>query len=183
MKYKILGVLFGTLLLTLSFGLVYSAFHTTGKLNSENLGVAKFIFNTDIKDKLDFPLIDLKPGDIKEYDFSVCNSNENNISEVSMEYEIIISTYHLIPLDLLLYKLDGEEEEEILRCEEGENFSRNEVNYLVCKTPSRNLSHNQEVVDSYKLRIQFKENYHDEIYSELVDFINMEVKSWQKLKG
>ena len=39
----------------------------------------------------------------------------------------------------------------------------------------------KESKNNYKLRISFPEEYNDEIYSNLVDYIDIEIKSWQKV--
>lgn len=181
MKSKVLTILFILISVTLFSGLAYSVFNSTANLKSSNQGIAKFIFNAELKEEIELPLIDLKPGIVKEYNFSVCNSDEQKISQVLIEYEIIIKTYHLIPLEIKLYKIVDNEEKEILDCNES-SFSRDEDNYLVCKTQVQQLDHKFESIDDYKLEIGFLEEYNDEIYSELVDFINLKIKSWQKTK-
>ena len=43
------------------------------------------------------------------------------------------------------------------------------------------MAHSEEVLDDYKLNITFPEQYNSESYSELVDFIDLEIKSWQTI--
>ena len=45
------------------------------------------------------------------------------------------------------------------------------------------MGYDEEQIDDYKLKIKFPSEYNDEIYSNLVDFISMEIKSWQKIEG
>lgn len=66
--------------------------------------IAKFIFNTKQLDEINIPLLDIKPGENKEYLFSVANNENGNKSDVDFEYQIIIKTYHFVPLEINLYK-------------------------------------------------------------------------------
>ena len=90
-----------------------------------------------------------------------------------------IKTFHLVPLNIELYKIDGETETLLITCDE--TFSRNEDNELVCNLPIEELDYLKESKNNYKLRISFPKEYNDEIYSNLVDYIDIEIKSWQKV--
>ena len=181
MKRKILTVLFVLITLTLFSGITYSIFHSNAKLNSNNQNIAKFIFNTESLEQLEFSLTDLNPGDILEYPFSVSNSNSEKISEVSVEYVMTIKTYHFVPIDIELYKVIDENEELILVCDE--SYTRNEENFLICNSETFEMAHTSEQFDDYKLKVTFPSEYSSDIYSELVDFISMEIKSWQKIEN
>lgn len=167
--------------LTFFSGITYSIFHSEGTLNSNDRNIAKFIFNAESLDHLELPLVDLNPSDEKEYLFSVANKKEDKISEVTIEYVITIKTYHLVPLNINLYKISGEEEELILTCDE--SYSRNDENEIICNSATQQLLHDNEQLDNYKLRVSFPEEYNDEKYANLVDFINLEIKSWQKIEN
>lgn len=181
MRYKIYIIMFSIILLMLCSVLTYSIFRSNVDLESDEQDIAKFIFNAEPLDELELPLIDLIPGDIKEYFFSVSNNSSGDISEVTVEYELIIKTYHLTPLIIELYKLVGEEEEELLlTCDE--TFIRNPQNELVCNVPIQEIGHSEEKIDNYKLKIQFPTDYSDVIYSDLIDYINIEINSWQKIE-
>ncbi len=180
MKHKIFIVLIILVALTLVSGITYSIFHSTAKLNSNDQHLAKFIFNTETPDSLEFSLTDLNPGDTEEYLFSVSNNDLDKISDVLVEYTLTIKTYHFAPFDIELYKLNNEEEELILVCDE--SYTRNEENLLICNTPNVELGYEVEKTDNYKLKVSFPSEYDDEVYSNLVDFINIEIKSWQKLE-
>lgn len=179
MKYKIIIILFVLTFLIFSVGITYSFFISHSKLNSVDQNIAKFIFNTETLDQIELSLIDLTPGDSEEYLFSVSNNYSGVLSDVSVEYQMTIKTYRLVPFIIELYKLDGEDEELILECDE--TYSRNEENELVCNTPMQFMGHDSEENDNYKLRIEFSGLYDDVTYSNLVDFINIEIKSWQKI--
>ena len=42
------------------------------------------------------------------------------------------------------------------------------------------MDYSEEKTDNYKLVIKFEEGYDDYRYSELVDFVDLEISSWQK---
>jgi hypothetical protein len=42
------------------------------------------------------------------------------------------------------------------------------------------MGHSSERLDNYKLKVKFSNEYNDEVYSNLTDYINLEIKSWQK---
>jgi hypothetical protein len=43
------------------------------------------------------------------------------------------------------------------------------------------LKHSETNLDNYKITVEFPSEYNDEIYANLVDYINIEAKSWQKI--
>ena len=45
------------------------------------------------------------------------------------------------------------------------------------------MSKDSEVMDNYKLKLEFPDTYSSEEYANLVDFIDIEIKSWQKVEG
>lgn len=79
-------------------------------------------------DELNIPLADMYPGVTKDYSFSVTNKQDSKISNVTLNYQIIIKTYHFMPTVIELKKVDGEEETLVLTCDE--SFTRNSNNEL-----------------------------------------------------
>lgn len=142
--------------------------------------IAKFVFDANQNDVISVPVTDLKPGDSSSYSFQVKNNLDSKVSDVTVIYQCIIKTMHLIPLDIKLYKIDTEDSL-ILTCDE--TYGRNENNYIVCNTAEQEMIYNEEKVDNYRLDIQFPEQYNDLEYSELIDFVDIEIRSWQKLEG
>ena len=94
-----------------------------------------------------------------------------------INYEIIITTFHFIPLDIELYK--GDDEEPILVC--NEDFNRNDNNEVLCSSEVQNMSFENNVIDEYTIKAKFDEKYSSEEYSDLIDYIDIEIKSWQKV--
>lgn len=180
-KSKILIILFVSIVLIFCVGLTYSFFNSRGNLNSSDQNIAKFIFNAEISDQLNLSLIDLTPGESNDYSFSVSNNYLGKRSNVSVQYQMTIKTYHLIPLGIELYSIVGDVEELVLTCDE--SYTRNLENELICNTPVKEMTHSDGKIDNYKLKVNFPNEYNDISYSNLVDYINIEIKSWQKVNS
>jgi hypothetical protein len=145
---------------------------------SNEQDVAKFVFNTQKLDQIQLPMIDLNPGNNKEYAFAVSNDYSGTLSDVTVQYQITIETYHLIPLVIELYKVDGENEELMLTCDEA--YTRNVENKLICNSSTQEMGYSTLELDNYKLKVAFPNQYNGEENSDLVDYINIKIKSWQK---
>ncbi len=177
-KIVLIGLL-GVLVLFLT-GITYSLFTSGTKMLSTNQGIASFIFETQNLDTIGLDLSDLKPGDKKEYLFSVTNAKKEKTSDITVDYQLTIKTYHFIPITINLYKiLDEETEEFVGKCDE--TASSNSENKWVCNMPISTLSNTVEQTDNYKLEISFPVEYSDVLYANLVDFIDIEIYSWQKI--
>lgn len=179
MKKRLFLIIVLIILVVFFSGITYSFFNSGVFLKSTNQGIASFIFETNNVDYINFNLSDLLPGDEKEYLFSVTNSKDKKISDVTVEYQLRIKTYHFIPLTISLYKIDGEQENLVGNCDE--TSSRNSKNELVCNMPINKFEKGTEKLDNYKLKIVFPEEYNDATYSGLVDYIKIELDSWQKI--
>lgn len=176
MKYKILISLFIVMFFIFGIGITYSYFSSDTQLNSVDQRIAKFVFDTETLDRLELPLIDLTPGQSEEYSFSISNGSDDSYSDVNIEYQLTLLTPHFTPLIIQLYKGD----DLLMTCDE--SYSRNENNELVCNSPVQELSYDGESMDDYKLKITFDGLYNDEVFSNLIDYINIEIKSYQKIQ-
>ena len=161
--------------LMFGFGLTYSYFSNEMDYISTDQKVASFIFNTTSLDRLELPLTDLKPGDTREYNFSVSNTKSNKTSDVTIIYQLTILTPHFTPLDIELYRGNTK----VMTCDE--TYSRNTNNELVCNTEVFELSHQNESTDNFSIKITFDDKYNDLTYSNLIDYLNVEIKSYQKV--
>ena len=175
MKRKIIIVFVLIIAILFGSGITYSIFrsNTSGSVNP------KFVFEAKEVDELNIPLADMYPGVTKDYSFSVTNKQDSKISNVTLNYQIIIKTYHFMPTVIELKKVDGKEETLVLTCDE--SFTRNSNNELVCNSQVLEMSHNIESLDNYKLVVKFPESYNDEMYKDVVDYIDIAIKSWQKI--
>ena len=108
MKKKIFLIIFLLIMIVLGLGVTYSAFSSENNLIM-NQEIASFIFETEQTDHISLALNDLKPGDEVSYNFSVSNNktvdDKVNLSNVKINYEISLSTYHFIPLNIKLYNI------------------------------------------------------------------------------
>jgi len=178
-KKRIVVVLFVLSFLMLGYGVAYSFFSSNATLSSNETGIASFIFNAESLDEFQLSLNGLKPGDDIQYPFSVSNNYMGKVSNISVNYRITLKTYHLLPLIIELYKIDGETEELIMACDE--TYERDSKNELVCETPVQELGHVSGKLDDYKLKVGFLEGYDDSMYADLVDYLDIKITSWQKI--
>ena len=135
-KYKILTITFISLIILFGVGITYSIFTSNATTSTTDQNIAKFIFNSNPTDEINLSIIDINPGDIKEYPFSITNKMGETKSDVTVEYQITLKTYHFIPLTIKLYKVT-ENEELVLNCDE--TYSRNLSNELVCNSDTFEL--------------------------------------------
>ncbi len=181
MKYKLVIVLLLGILILMLSGVTYSVFTSEASLEVEDQDLAKFIFNAERLDQINLPLVNMEPGTTLEYPFSVTNEDNGVVSNVTVLYELTLKTFHFMPLEINLYKLNGEEESLIMTCDE--SYSRNANNELVCNTDSFEMAHADGVLDHYVLKVTFPLNYNSTQYADLVDFIDLEITSSQKSEG
>ncbi len=160
------------------FGLTYSMFISDGNLVS-NTELATFIFEAKKTDEIELPLLDINPGDNKEYLFSVTNTDTVDTSDVLIEYKIKLKTYHFIPLKLELFSDKEGVETLIFNCTE--DMGRNSEGELECVSDVLTLDFKTQEVDDYKLKVSFEEAYNDWQYADLVDYVNLEIEAEQKI--
>jgi len=177
-KLKLMVIVITSVLLICGIGITYSLFTSKGNLHVDQK-IAKFVFEAKKTDTIQLPITDLNPGDKTSYQFQVTNNSKDKKSEVTINYQMIIKTFHFMPLDINLYKINGDKEEFIIKCDE--TFSHNQENQRVCNTEISELSHKNELTEEYKLEVSFPKEYKSQEYSELVDQIEIQIKSWQKM--
>ncbi len=179
-RIKILIGLIIVSALVLASGITYSAFNSIKRIDVEDQKIAKFVFNTQQTDNIQLEINNILPNEQKEFLFSVSNTSSET-SNITINYQIKIHTYHFIPLDISLYKVDENEEDTLMMtCDE--TYSRDINNAIVCNSTIQEMEYADEQTDNYKLVVKFENGYNDVIYSNLVDFIDLEVSSWQKIE-
>lgn len=177
MKRRILLIIMFGFLNILLVGVTYSFFKSDSGLFA-NQDIAKFVFEAEETSTISVPLMDLSPGDAVSYTFDVTNNVDDAVSQVTINYQCVIRTYHLMPLEIKLYKT-GSVEELILTCDE--TFGRDNDNQLICNSLIQEMPYDNKVSDSYRLDIVFPEEYNNSDYSDLVDYIDIDIRSWQDL--
>ena len=180
MRKKTIIIFIITFINILLVSLTYSFFLAKGSINIDQK-IAKFVFDAKQTDLISLPITSLNPGDSSIYNFQVTNTKTNIISDVNIDYQFVIKTYHFIPLDIKLYKSEITEENLILNCTE--NFGRNGNNEVVCNSPVQKINFENTNLEDFQLQVTFPEEYNTEDFSELVDYIELEIKSWQSIGG
>lgn len=180
MRKRIFIIIFLLIMIVLGLGITYSAFSSENQLIM-NQKIASFIFEANQTDHISLALSDLKPGDEISYNFSVSNNkivdDKVNVSHVKVNYQIVLSTYQFIPLNIEVYK--GNSTEPLMICDD--TFNRNDSNEVVCTSDVQTMDFNEGITEDYIIKAKFDEKYNSEEYSDLVDYIDLEIKSWQKV--
>ena len=176
MKSKLKIILVLIILIPCFYKITYSFFNTGTSLAIENGEIAEFIFETERTNHIGLEFEDLKAGDNRVYEFQVSNTRDENITNVTTEYQITMKTFHFMPLLIELYKND----ELVMTCDE--KYSRNEDNALVCNSDIWKLEHDLTKTDNFKVKISFSSAYNSLEYTDLVDYIDIDISSWQKTK-
>ena len=178
-KKKILIALFISIIMFLAAGVTYSMFHSETELESVNSNIASFVFNDESLGQIDVNIDNLYPGNELEYQFYISNNKNNKISDTKIMYQLTIKTYHFIPLNISLYKIVNNSDILVGVCDE--TYSRNSNNELVCNMPIEELDKENKKQNNYKLKVEFPSEYSGVEYSNLADFIRLEIKSYQKM--
>lgn len=172
---KIIIIIVLIVLISAGIGITYSAYKVEANAKTNVVSLATFVFEKDTKDLINIPISNIAPGDELEYKFSVSNTSKDKKSDVTIKYNIVLKTMHFIPLDIELYDKDNNL---VLTC--NEKVKRNKLNELECKTEDVIMPYIENVIDEYKLKLKFSNEYNDIEYSSLVDYINLEINSSQK---
>ena len=175
MKSKVLIIVILFCLILCFSKITYSLFRTETTFLVGNKEIAEFIFETKRTDHIELDFNDLKPGDSKDFMFQVSNTKDNNVTNVTTEYQITIKTFHFMPLLIELYKGN----DVVMVCDD--KYSRNVDNSLVCNSPVWEMGHNASETDSFKIKVSFPMKFNSYEYTELVDYIDIDISSWQKI--
>lgn len=178
MKKRLFVVIAFGILNVLLVGATYSLFNADTGI-TVNQKIAKFVFEAKKTDVISVPLTNLNPGESSSYSFQVTNNLDEVTSDVNISYQCIVKTMHTMPLDIKLYKISENSEDLVMECDE--KYGRNENNLVVCNSIEQSMPYSEEVLDDYRLDISFPEKYNGLDYTELVDFIDIEIKSWQNV--
>ena len=175
MKYRVLIIIVLFCMILCFSKITYSLFHSENFFSIGDMEIAEFIFDTKRTDIIKLDFADLKPGDTKEFEFQVSNTKDNNITNVTTEYQITIKTFHFMPLLIELYKGD----DLVMTCDE--KRSRNTDNALVCNSKIWELDHKTTEIENFKIKVSFPKEYNSQEFTGLVDYIDLDIASWQKI--
>lgn len=180
MKKRVLTITIILSVLLFGSGITYSLFQSSASMTSDNQNVASFIFNAQVLSELNLPLVDLVPGEVRDYDFEVSNQTDELKSNVNIEYQISIKTYRIVPLEIELYSVQNDTTELVMKCDEAYSNVRNLENEIVCTSQTFSINYDDvDGNDAYQLKVFFDDEYTDAKYAELVDFIDLEIQSSQ----
>lgn len=181
--YIIIGLIILNILI-IGAKFTYSSFYSTITGKTEDLTFAKINFNHEKSTKVSFSLGNLNPGEEKYYKFKVANYKDGSGSDINIGYQLTIETYHFIPTTIQLYKKNEitNLDELVLTCNEEDE--RNSENKLTCTSDIYTLDYKYQEQDDYSIKITYdskdkNQNTWSEEYSELVDFIDIKIESWQ----
>lgn len=125
---------------------------------------------TNTLNELSYKLDDMLPGDEKTYTFSVQNFDNGGRTQTAMEYYFYINNSNDIPYTISLYKND--ENTNILFY--NDNTNRYESNANI-------LGFSDDETDEYELVINWDGDYTSSLYNGKVDYIDITIRSNQKI--
>lgn len=106
----------------------------------------------------------------QDYIFQVSNYNDDleNISEVTMQYNLQIKTLNILPLEFELYNYDEENNEMI-----GEDLLTNS------KSDNITIGFGEKEIRTYILKIKWKDDDKNYLYSKEIDCLQLVLNSEQ----
>ena len=180
MKHRVFIILLLFSLIICFTGVTYSLFNSEKYFYVGNMEIAEFIFDTKRTGIIKLGFTDLKPGDTDEFLFEVTNTKNNMITNVTTEYQITVKTFQFMPLVIELYKDNGNNYDVVMTCNDN-SYSRNSDNILVCNSSVWEMAHRSTETEKFKIKVTFPSKYNSYDYTELVDFIDIDISSWQKM--
>lgn len=148
-------------------GLSYTYSRFTSSIEDESvIATALFLNTSNLSETLSVSLDDMTPGMTKSYTFAVKNFDETRRNEVALTYDIKVIKSDNIPVSVTLYK--NGVEENILNSEL--TSLNNEMGFIVNQT------------DTYVLNIVWDITDNGYEYSDLVDYLDVDINSKQKIE-
>ena len=171
-KYLLLLLLIALVFMTINYSYAKYSSHVDGDVGS-NISYAKFVFEDQLSDTLNFDIKDFSPGSTKTINFSVTNVSPTDStikSDVSIRYIIHLKSY-VLPLSYSLTV--GTNPTNILTCNGQIDIS--------CSTADLDLSYSNNNAVNYTLTVTFPEqNILSDIYNNDIDNIDLTIESYQK---
>lgn len=153
----------------------FSKFYTNGKGEAIS-EIAFYTINPGTQTQT-LKMFDIKPdGKDYVYDINVSNFQDNNVSEVDMEYHLSLRTTTNIPIEYKIY-LNGStmnefNQKEVIQDEDGMYFFR-------FQAPVGNFQKNVEKTDHYQLVVNFPSIYNEETYQDLIESVEVTIDAKQ----
>ena len=175
MKRKVIIIITLFSLIACCTKITYSLFTSDTTFLVGDGKIAEFIFDAKRTNHFELDFADLKPGDTKEFNFQVSNVKDDIKTNVTTEYQITLRTFHFMPLLIELYK----DNNLVMTC--NEKYSRNANNALVCNSDIWEMEHKDTKTENFTIKVSFPQEYNSQEYTELVDYIDIDISSWQKI--
>lgn len=138
----------------------YSKYQSTVDVRDSNVEIASFVFLSSVDASLPLKLNEsLYPGISTEFYFTVQNYNAAITSDVTLSYDLDISKTNNLPVDIKIYR------------------NNKLIDYTMIN--SFILPQNENVVDEFKIVIDWNEDYNDYIYANKFDEISVEIIATQ----
>lgn len=111
-----------------------------------------------------------------EYNFSVSNFDENNRTEVNLEYDLKLVATTNLPLTYELYINGGSEN--IIKTD---TIDRDEYQtyFRTMTTETKRFGFTKDEINTYKLVVHFPETYKDIKYQDVIEGIEIQINSKQ----
>lgn len=163
------------LLMVTSYMFVTYSRYTSEQTNSDVAHVAQFIITEDMSENINVKLENMKPGDVKTYNFTVSNAKDTKVTDVGIGYEIILESSNNLPLTIYLYQ--NENTDTNLFSETAEST----VQQKILKTQIQNFAPGEARTDNYILKIEWQntEENKNEKYVEELDYIDLTIEAVQ----
>lgn len=172
---RITFAIIGILLIMLITKVAFSRFFTDS--SGVAVGdVAFYIIKPDTQTQT-LNMFDIKPDDQDYvYNIDVSNYENDQVSEVDLEYNLSLKTTTNIPVEYKIYLNNQDTNEfnqqEVIQDEDGMYFNQ----FL---TPSQKFNKNQKQTNHYKLIVNFPSKYNEEGYQDLIDSVEITIAAKQ----
>lgn len=183
MKKKNIGIFVMLVLATIIISVTYAWFLHYSAADAEiNAEIAFYIFETESQQ---ITLNSIAPGQTCTYNITVSNYKDDFISQVDMEYEIIMQTTTNLPLKYELIYSENDEalstSEELFEDKVDGVYYRN-IRFGSQEEQKKLLSENGKQIHTYKLNVTFNGDGETTIgseYSDILELIEITIDSNQ----
>lgn len=155
-----------------------SRFKTESRADA-TIDIAFFVTN-DTYNYQEITLVDMVPGDTKDYTFSVSNFKDDLRTEVNLKYNVEVLTTTNIPLEYELYLNNNGVDNEIVDTNEIIQDDDNTY-FRSIKTIEKDFNFNENKTDIYRLVIKYPSEQKDIKYQDSAENIEIRVNAKQVL--
>ena len=175
-RIVIVLILFCILILLINIiKITFSRYESTATSNS-NIPVAFYVLNDDFQ-TMSLKLDSIVPSSNPYiYNFTISNSNGEEICDTDMEYTLKIRTTTNLPLEYSLYM--NQSNNNIIQQDKIEK-DENGTYFRILEIPKENFTYKEEKTNKYQLIVKFDEKYNTIDYQDIIERIEIIVDSKQ----